>query len=94
MRQYLDAKQRHREAILLFRMGDFYEMFFEDALVAYRKATDLDPSRARVWRTAGWIGAPPVPTARESVRRLTPASERCWQGATRRPGLFSRKTDS
>src|SRR5438034_6532719 len=36
MRQYLDAKQRHREAILLFRMGDFYEMFFEDALVAAR----------------------------------------------------------
>src|SRR5437764_239042 len=40
MRQYLDAKQRHREAILLFRMGDFYEMFYEDALVAAR-ALDL-----------------------------------------------------
>src|SRR5438874_12976834 len=40
MRQYLDAKQRHREAILLFRMGDFYEMFYEDALVASR-ALDL-----------------------------------------------------
>src|SRR6266550_6737200 len=36
MRQYLDAKQHHRDAILLFRMGDFYEMFFEDALVAAR----------------------------------------------------------
>jgi DNA mismatch repair protein MutS len=36
MRQYLDAKQRHHDAILLFRMGDFYEMFFEDALVASR----------------------------------------------------------
>src|SRR5262245_48297250 len=36
MRQYLDAKQQHRDAILLFRMGDFYEMFFEDALVASR----------------------------------------------------------
>src|SRR5229473_2716851 len=36
MRQYLDAKQQHRDAILLFRMGDFYEMFFEDALVAAR----------------------------------------------------------
>src|SRR5438094_1314869 len=40
MRQYLDAKQRHRDAILLFRMGDFYEMFYEDALVAAR-ALDL-----------------------------------------------------
>jgi DNA mismatch repair protein MutS len=36
MRQYLDAKQMHRDAILLFRMGDFYEMFYEDALVASR----------------------------------------------------------
>ncbi len=40
MRQYLDAKQQHRDAILFFRMGDFYEMFFEDALVAAR-ALDL-----------------------------------------------------
>src|SRR5580765_4561051 len=36
MRQYLDAKQQHRDAIVLFRMGDFYEMFYEDALVAAR----------------------------------------------------------
>src|SRR5579883_3308661 len=40
MRQYLDAKQQNRDAILLFRMGDFYEMFYEDALVAGR-ALDL-----------------------------------------------------
>ncbi|MEW6530111.1 MAG: DNA mismatch repair protein MutS [Thermodesulfobacteriota bacterium] len=31
MRQYREQKQRHPDAILLFRMGDFYEMFFEDA---------------------------------------------------------------
>ena len=36
MRQYLDAKRQHRDAIVLFRMGDFYEMFFEDAIVAAR----------------------------------------------------------
>src|SRR5579872_642113 len=36
MRQYLDAKQQHRDAILLFRMGDFYEILYEDALVAAR----------------------------------------------------------
>jgi DNA mismatch repair protein MutS len=36
MRQYLDAKRQHRDAIVLFRMGDFYEMFYEDALVAAR----------------------------------------------------------
>src|SRR3954467_14877166 len=36
MRQYLDAKDQHRDAIVLFRMGDFYEIFYEDALVAAR----------------------------------------------------------
>ena len=36
MRQYLDAKRQHRDAIVLFRMGDFYEMFFEDAITASR----------------------------------------------------------
>src|SRR5476649_1715723 len=47
MRQYLDAKQQQRDAILLFRMGDFYEMFYEDALIAAR-ALDLTlTSRAK-----------------------------------------------
>ena len=36
MRQYLDAKRQYRDAIVFFRMGDFYEMFYEDALVASR----------------------------------------------------------
>src|SRR5437763_6585048 len=36
MRQYLDAKDQHPDSIMLFRMGDFYEMFYEDALVAAR----------------------------------------------------------
>src|SRR2546426_8026664 len=40
MRQYLEAKRQHRDAIVLFRMGDFYEMFYEDALTAAR-ALDL-----------------------------------------------------
>jgi DNA mismatch repair protein MutS len=31
MRQYQENKSRHPDAILLFRMGDFYEMFFDDA---------------------------------------------------------------
>jgi DNA mismatch repair protein MutS len=31
MEQYRRAKSRHRDAVLFFRLGDFYEMFFEDA---------------------------------------------------------------
>ncbi len=34
MRQVLDAKSRHPDCIVFFRLGDFYELFFEDALVA------------------------------------------------------------
>jgi hypothetical protein len=35
-------KAQHRQAILLFRLGDFYEMFYEDATIASR---DLDLTR-------------------------------------------------
>ena len=31
MRQYLDVKEKHKDSIVFFRLGDFYEMFFDDA---------------------------------------------------------------
>ncbi|MDO4552384.1 MAG: DNA mismatch repair protein MutS [Bacillota bacterium] len=34
MQQYLDIKESYKDCILFFRLGDFYEMFFEDAIVA------------------------------------------------------------
>ncbi|MFN4171213.1 MAG: DNA mismatch repair protein MutS [Pseudorhodobacter sp.] len=34
MAQYLEIKARYREALLFYRMGDFYEMFFDDAIAA------------------------------------------------------------
>ena len=36
MQQYREIKDRHQNAILFFRMGDFYEMFYEDAEIASR----------------------------------------------------------
>jgi DNA mismatch repair protein MutS len=36
IKQYLSIKERYADAILFYRMGDFYEMFFEDAEVASR----------------------------------------------------------
>jgi len=36
MAQYLSIKARHDDALLFFRMGDFYELFFEDAVEAAR----------------------------------------------------------
>ena len=34
MQQYLDIKKDYPDAFLLFRMGDFYELFYEDAINA------------------------------------------------------------
>ncbi|MBN2255534.1 MAG: DNA mismatch repair protein MutS [Deltaproteobacteria bacterium] len=34
MRQYVEIKDQYKDCILFFRMGDFYEMFFEDAVTA------------------------------------------------------------
>lgn len=34
MEQYMEIKKQHQDCILFFRLGDFYEMFFEDALTA------------------------------------------------------------
>ncbi|NMB65586.1 MAG: DNA mismatch repair protein MutS, partial [Spirochaetes bacterium] len=34
MRQYLEIKQHYKDEILFFRLGDFYEMFFDDAKIA------------------------------------------------------------
>lgn len=37
MQQYLEVKEKNKDCILFFRLGDFYEMFFEDAEVAARE---------------------------------------------------------
>ena len=42
LRHYLTVKADYPDAILLYRMGDFFEMFFEDAMTA---APVLDVAR-------------------------------------------------
>lgn len=37
MQQYLEIKNQHKDEILFYRIGDFYEMFFDDALTASRE---------------------------------------------------------
>lgn len=37
MQQYINIKNQHQDAILMFRVGDFYEMFFDDAKTASRE---------------------------------------------------------
>ncbi len=36
MQQYMDIKDKYEDSIIFFRLGDFYEMFFEDAIIASR----------------------------------------------------------
>jgi DNA mismatch repair protein MutS len=47
MRQYLETKARYPDAILFFRLGDFYEMFFEDAVTASEALQITLTSRAK-----------------------------------------------
>ncbi|ABP67632.1 DNA mismatch repair protein MutS [Caldicellulosiruptor saccharolyticus DSM 8903] len=37
MQQYMEIKQRVKDCILFFRLGDFYEMFFDDAIIASKE---------------------------------------------------------
>ncbi len=37
MQQYMDIKNQYKDTLLLFRLGDFYELFFEDAILASRE---------------------------------------------------------
>ena len=37
MRQYMDVKEAHADCIVLYRLGDFYEMFFDDAVIASKE---------------------------------------------------------
>jgi DNA mismatch repair protein MutS len=46
MKQYYAAKEQHPDALIMFRMGDFYEMFGEDAKVASREMDVVLTSRA------------------------------------------------
>lgn len=46
-RQYMEIKQEYPDALLFYRMGDFYELFFEDAEVASRELQLALTSRSR-----------------------------------------------
>lgn len=37
MQQYVKTKEQYQDCILFYRLGDFYEMFFEDAITASRE---------------------------------------------------------
>ena len=50
MQQYMQIKEQHKDAIPLFRLGDFYEMFFEDAILVSRELEITLTGRNAAWR--------------------------------------------
>ncbi len=70
MQQYREIKARHRDAILLFRMGDFYEMFEEDAEVGARALGLTLTSRNNGAAAEIPLAGVPVKAASTYIKRL------------------------
>ena len=70
MQQYREIKSRHQDAILFFRMGEFYEMFYEDAEVASRILGITLTSRNNGGAAEVPLAGFPVKAASDYVRRL------------------------
>ena len=70
MQQYREIKARHRDAILLFRMGDFYEMFEDDAEVAARTLGLTLTSRNNGASAEIPLAGVPVKAASTYIKRL------------------------
>ncbi|WNY60539.1 DNA mismatch repair protein MutS [Borreliella bissettiae] len=65
MRQYLDIKKKYKDAILFFRVGSFYEMFFDDAIEA-SKLLNLTLTKRENVPMCGV----PYHTSKEYIRKL------------------------
>src|SRR5579862_7149564 len=70
MQQYREIKARHKDAILFFRMGDFYEMFYEDAEIASRALGLTLTSRNNGGAAEVPLAGVPVKAVSEYLRRL------------------------
>jgi DNA mismatch repair protein MutS len=70
MQQYREIKHRHQNAILFFRMGEFYEMFYDDAETASRVLGLTLTSRNNGGASDVPLAGVPVKAAGEYVRRL------------------------
>jgi len=70
MQQYREIKARHQDAILLFRMGDFYEMFYDDAEIASRHLGLTLTARNNGGAAEVPLAGVPVKAVGEYLRRL------------------------
>jgi DNA mismatch repair protein MutS len=70
MQQYREIKSRHQDAILFFRMGEFYEMFYDDAETASRTLGLTLTARNNGGAADVPLAGVPVKAAADYVRRL------------------------
>jgi len=70
MQQYREIKSRHQNALLFFRMGEFYEMFYDDAEVASRVLGLTLTSRNNGGAADVPLAGVPVKALQEYLRRL------------------------
>ncbi|HEY6909544.1 MAG TPA: DNA mismatch repair protein MutS [Myxococcales bacterium] len=75
LRQYHDAKAQARDALLFFRLGDFYELFYEDARIAAQVLGITLTSRAKGDDRVPMAGVPHH-AARAYVARLVAAGHK------------------
>ena len=88
MRQYAAIKKEHPSALLFFRLGDFYELFFDDAVLAARELqiTLTSRNKEKGVRPIGTSGAK-VPCASQESQAIGTAgyARRYVVAADRRP---------
>ena len=58
MRQYQEVKRQHPDCLVMLRMGDFYEMFYEDAVTASKELEITLTSRGKDEKRAPLAGVP------------------------------------
>ena len=60
MQKYMETKAEYPDCILFYRLGDFYEMFFEDAQVASKELELTLTGKAVGWRREPPCAASPI----------------------------------
>ena len=59
MKQYIETKAQYKDCILFYRLGDFYEMFYEDASDSIKRTGDhLDRQKLRTGREGTHVRCP------------------------------------
>src|ERR1700733_13097686 len=76
MRQYHAVKKQHPSAVLLFRLGDFYELFYEDAVVASKILQITLTSRNKAKDQAGAMCGVRYRAAEKCIARLSRAGHK------------------